>query len=318
MDDRDSGPFSFRVMAGEAGGRLDVLLAARLDGPSRSAVTGAIRSGAVTVGGRVKKPGYTVKPGDVISGTLPKPPRSVFKPEPIELDILYQDPFLLVINKPAGMVVHPSPGHAGGTLVNALLYHFPSLEHQADQDNLRPGIVHRLDKDTTGCLAVAKTSRAHLLLTDQFKERQVQKTYLALTLGNISEDTGRIDLPVGRHPGDRKKMSVFSHRGRQALTLWKVRRRLCGATLLEIYLKTGRTHQIRVHMAALGHPVAGDLLYGGGKKRLTGTALKGARRQMLHAWRLAFRHPVSGQRVSVEAPLPEDMRRLLDDLQPAP
>lgn len=315
MNNRDSGPFSYRVLPDEIGRRLDVLLAARLNGPSRSAIAGAIRSGAVLVGGQVKKPGYAVRPGDIISGALPEPPPSVFAAEPIELDILYQDSSLLVVNKPAGMVVHPSPGHPGGTLVNALLYHFPDLEQHGDQEAFRPGIVHRLDKDTTGCLVIAKNSRAHLRLAEQFKARQVQKTYLALTIGRLSENTGRIDLPVGRHPRDRKKMSVFSHRGKKALTLWKVRRRLCGATLLEISLKTGRTHQIRVHLAALGHPVAGDPLYGGGQKRLAGTVLQGTNRQMLHAWRLAFSHPVSSQRVSVAAHLPEDMRRLLDKLQ---
>jgi 23S rRNA pseudouridine1911/1915/1917 synthase len=314
MNHSGSGSFCYRVRADETGRRLDVLLAARLDGPSRSAIAGAIRSGVVLVGGQPRKPGYTVKPGDVISGTLLQPPRSDVEPEPIALDILYQDAALLVVNKPAGMVVHPSPGHDSGTLVNALLYHFPDLEQYGDEEPLRPGIVHRLDKDTTGCIVIAKTGRAHLRLMEQFKERRIRKTYLALVIGRISADTGRIDLPVGRHPRDRKKMSVFSHRGRRALTEWKVRRRFDGATLLELDLKTGRTHQIRVHLASSGHPVVGDPLYGGGGKRLAGTPMQNTHRQMLHAWRLAFSHPLSGQSVSVEAPLPPDMQELLSAL----
>jgi 23S rRNA pseudouridine1911/1915/1917 synthase len=161
---------------------------------------------------------------------------------------------------------------------------------------------------------IAKTGRAHLRLMEQFKERRIRKTYLALVIGRISADTGRIDLPVGRHPRDRKKMSVFSHRGRRALTEWKVRQRFDGATLLELDLKTGRTHQIRVHLASSGHPVVGDPLYGGGGKRLAGTPMQNTHRQMLHAWRLAFSHPLSGQSVSVEAPLPPDMQELLSAL----
>ncbi len=311
MNNSGSGPFCYRVRADEAGRRLDVLLAARLNGPSRSAIAGAIRSGAVVVGGGPSKPGYTVKPGDVISGTLPQPPPADLEPEAIDLDILYEDAWLLVVNKPAGMVVHPSPGHSSGTLVNALLYHFPDIEARQDGEIPRPGIVHRLDKDTSGCLLIAKTDRAHVRLTEQFKERRVRKTYLALVVGHLARETGRIEKPVGRHPRDRKKMSVFSHRGRQALTVWKVRRRLPGATLLELDLKTGRTHQIRVHLASLGHPVVGDPLYGGGRKRLAGTVLAEARRQMLHAWHLTFSHPLSVETVSVEAPLPSDMREFL-------
>ncbi len=306
----DSGAFRYRVRTEEAGRRLDIVLAARLDGPSRSAVAGAIREGAVTVDGRVRKPGYTVRAGEVICGTLPQPPRPDAIAEPIELSILFEDNHLLVVDKPAGMVVHPSAGHFSGTLVNALLHHYPEIEVRRDGEILRPGIVHRLDKDTSGCLVVAKDSRAQQLLQKQFRARRIGKTYLALVVGRVAAGAGRIDRPVGRHPRDRKKMSIFSHRGRPALTLWRVRRRFSHATLLELELKTGRTHQIRVHLASLGHPVAGDPVYGG-TRRLAGTPLEAARRQMLHAWRLAFTHPMEGRPVSVTAPLPPDMRQLL-------
>lgn len=309
----ESGAFRYRVRTEEAGRRLDIVLAARLDGPSRSAVAGAIRNGAVVVDGRIRKPGYAVRPGEVIHGSLPQPPPADAAPEAIALDILYEDENLLVINKPAGMVVHPSAGHASGTLVNGLLYHYPQMEKQRDGEILRPGIVHRLDKDTSGCLVIAKSGRTRLLLQEQFRARSIRKTYLALVVGRVAGESGRIDSPVGRHPRDRKKMSIFSHRGRPALTLWRVRRRFDGATLLELDLKTGRTHQIRVHLASVGHPVAGDPLYGG-CRRLSGTPLQAARRQMLHAWRLAFTHPLEGRPVSVTAPLPPDMRESLQAL----
>ncbi len=306
----DSGAFRYRVRTEEAGRRLDVVLAARLDGPSRSAVAGAIREGTVTVDGRVRKPGHTVRAGEIIRGTLPRPARPDAIAEPIELSILFEDDHLLVVDKPAGMVVHPSAGHFSGTLVNALLHHYPEIEVRRDGEILRPGIVHRLDKDTSGCLVIAKDSRTQQLLQEQFRARRIDKIYLALVVGRVAADAGRIDRPVGRHPRDRKKMSVFSHRGRPALTLWRVRRRFSRATLLELKLKTGRTHQIRVHLASLGHPVAGDPVYGG-TRRLAGTPLESARRQMLHAWRLAFTHPMEGRPVSVTAPLPPDMRQLL-------
>ncbi len=309
----DSGAFRYRVRTEEAGRRLDVVLAARLNGPSRSAVAGAIREGTVTVDGRVRKPGHSVRRGEVIRGTLPQPMRPDAIAEPIELSILFEDDRLLVVDKPAGMVVHPSAGHFSGTLVNALLHHYPEIEVRRDGETLRPGIVHRLDKDTSGCLVIAKDSRTQQLLQEQFRTRRIGKTYLALVVGRMAADAGRIDRPVGRHPRDRKKMSVFSHRGRPALTLWRVRRRFSCATLLELKLMTGRTHQIRVHLASLGHPVAGDPVYGG-TRRLAGTPLETARRQMLHAWRLAFAHPMEGRTVSVTAPPPPDIRQLLQAL----
>ncbi len=312
----DGGAFRYCVRTEEAGRRLDVVLAARLNGPSRSAVAAAIRQGAVTVDGRVRKPGHTVRPGEIIRGALPQPARPDAVAEPIDLTILFEDDRLLVVDKPAGMVVHPSAGHFSGTLVNALLHHYPEIEVRRDGEILRPGIVHRLDKDTSGCLVIAKDSRTQQRLQEQFRARRIRKTYLALVVGRVAADAGRIDLPVGRHPRDRKKMSVFSHRGRPALTLWRVRRRFSCATLLELDLKTGRTHQIRVHLASLGHPVAGDPVYGG-VRRLAATPLQAAGRQMLHAWRLSFSHPQGGTRMSVTAPLPPDMRQLLRTLADA-
>jgi 23S rRNA pseudouridine1911/1915/1917 synthase len=226
-----------------------------------------------------------------------------------------------VINKPAGMVVHPAAGHSTGTLVHGILYHCPDLEGIGAEK--RPGIVHRLDKDTSGLLVVAKNARAHHDLSRQFKARSILKHYLALVAGYPKTAGGRIDLPVGRHPVERKKMSTRSTRGREALTLWHVRERLAGATLLDIELKTGRTHQIRVHCQAMGFPIVGDPVYGrkGAIKQMTAgnadlqAALKNAKRQMLHAHRLGFNHPVDGKALSFEAPLPEDMASLLDQLR---
>lgn len=242
-------------------------------------------------------------------------------PEPLSLDILFEDPDLLVINKPAGMVVHPAAGHSSGTLVHGILYHCPDLEGIGAER--RPGIVHRLDKDTSGILVVAKNGRAHHDLSRQFKARNIQKFYLALVAGAPKSDRGSIELAVGRHPVERKKMSTRSNRGRDALTLWHIRERFAGATLLDVELKTGRTHQIRVHCQAMGFPIVGDPTYGwkGASKKIAAgnTALqatfKNVKRQMLHAYRLGFSHPIDGRMLSFEAPLPEDMAELLDQLR---
>jgi len=310
--------FDFCAAPAEDGQRLDVVIAAHLADCSRSAAGHAIRSGHVQIGGRVrKKAAYRVKSGDAIRGHLPAAEIPTFSAQPIDLDILYEDVNLLVINKPAGMVVHPAPGHAGGTLVNALLFHFPQLAPSA-ADNPRPGIVHRLDKDTSGCLLVAKSQADQLVLSRQFALRQVKKTYLALVRGQPAGTHGQIDLPVGRHTTDRKKMSTHSPRGRTALTYWKIRERLPCAALLEVSIKSGRTHQIRVHLAAVGHPVVGDPVYGGRKhKYAPADPLQTARRQMLHARRLEFIHPRSGRRLSFTAPLPNDMQHLLERLRQA-
>lgn len=305
------GPFSFTVLLEEAGERLDNLIALHLDGCTRSMATHFIREGCVQVRNEIKKTGYRVKPGDVISGSIPAPEPISCEPEPISLSILLEDDDILVIDKPAGMVVHPAPGHYTGTLVNAILYHCPNLEGIGGK--IRPGIVHRLDKDTSGILLVAKTASAQQHLAAQFKNRTLQKTYLALVAGKMNAAEGVIDLPIGRHPVDRKKMSVQSRRNRDAKTLWHLREELNGASLLEIEIKTGRTHQIRVHCASMHHPVVGDTVYG---YRPTGKpdALKAVRRQMLHAWRMTFTHPATDRKISVESPIPEDMRLVLNGL----
>jgi 23S rRNA pseudouridine1911/1915/1917 synthase len=306
-----SGSFTIIVDQCEAGWRLDTLIASHVNGCSRSFASELIRQGVIGVDGDLKKPGYRVKPGESIVGRIP-PPESVvsLRPEPMELHILYEDPCLIVVNKPPGLVVHPAPGHFSGTLVNGLLHHFPSLETIGDRQ--RPGIVHRLDKDTSGTLVVAKKRAVHKHLADQFKNRRVKKTYLALVKGKVEEEAGEITLPIGRHPIHRKKMSTVTRKGRTAETVWKVRERLEGVTLLEVDLKTGRTHQIRVHCAAVHHPVIGDPIY---CRRWRDKRKLSPKRQMLHAWRLGFTHPDNREWMVFEAPIPSDMEALMNALK---
>jgi 23S rRNA pseudouridine1911/1915/1917 synthase len=313
--------FSYTVEPCEAGQRLDIFISGRLAHCSRSYAALLIRQGFVQVNGQLCKPGYRVKFNEFIVTRIPAPAPVDLVAEPLALDILFEDPDLLVINKPAGLVVHPAAGHSTGTLVHGILYHCPDLEGIGAEK--RPGIVHRLDKDTSGILVVAKNARAHHDLSRQFKARSIKKHYLALVAGSPETAGGHIDLPVGRHPIERKKMSTRSTRGRDALTLWHVRGRFAGATLLDIELKTGRTHQIRVHCQAMGFPIVGDPVYGwkGAFKKITAgnagrhAAFKGIKRQMLHAYRLGFDHPVDGKALSFEAPLPEDMAELLEQLR---
>jgi len=320
-------PAAFTVLADEFdnGRRLDIVVASHLHACSRSLAASLIAARKIVVDGRAKKPGYRVKTGERIDGQIPAPVPVAFRPEPIPLHILDEDEHLIVINKQPGLVVHPAPGHSSGTLVNALLHHCPDL--QGIGGELRPGIVHRLDLDTSGTMVVAKTAAAHEALARQFKNRRVNKTYLALVHGQMESEDGVIDLPIGRHPVDRKKMSTTSRRHRSALTHWRVREKLGSAALLEVSLKTGRTHQIRVHCAAIGHPVVGDGVYGSrkrgkappgsiGKSRdFAAHLLRSAPRQMLHAWRLGFDHPASGRWLQFESPMPEDMQRIVRELQ---
>ena len=316
--------FSFRVGHAQAGVRLDSLVATEIDYCSRSFAATLIRQGCVTVDGFLKKPGYSVKPGETVSGKLSPPEVPSFIPENIPLHILYEDAELLVVDKQPGMVVHPAPGHSRGTLVNALMYHCPDLA--GISGSLRPGIVHRLDKDTSGALVVAKNTRAMHQLAAQFKSREVRKKYLALVYGIPCDDAGSLDSPIGRHPVDRKKMSITTHTPRSALTKWRILEKFFGASLLELDIRTGRTHQIRVHCKAMGHPVIGDPVYGnrGDKKRLAavspelGRAVMALDRQMLHAWQLSFVHPVTGERMTVKAPIPPDMTGLIDRLREIP
>lgn len=305
----DKGAFTTFVDKVDSGKRLDRIVASSISDYSRSFSASLIRDGKILVCGTIKKPGYRVKTGDEICGFIPPPEPLLLKPEPLEIDIIYEDEHLAVINKQPGLVVHPAPGRYRGTLVNGLLYHCPDLKGIGGK--LRPGIVHRLDKDTSGVMVVAKSNVAHNNLALQFKTRKIKKKYLAIVHGKIESDSGTILLPIGRHPVNRKKMSTISRKARSAETLWRVKERFCKATLLEVNLKTGRTHQIRVHCAAINHPVLGDSVYCG--RRIL-KSIK-APRQMLHAWRLKFIHPVAKISMSFETPLQRDMKELIESLK---
>lgn len=302
---------TFRVPAEAAGERLDRFLAAS-SGLTRARIQALIAGGQVRVGEGPRKASALLRGGEQITLTLPPLEPSDLTPEPIPLDVLYEDADLLVINKPAGLVMHPAGGRRTGTVVNALLHHCPDLRGIGGVE--RPGLVHRLDKDTSGCLVVAKTAAAHEELSRQFSARQVRKTYLALVRGSLRERSGRITVPIGRQLRHRKKMGVRTARGREAATAFRVLRDLPGATLLEVTPETGRTHQIRVHLAHLGHPVVGDALYGGRREQRAREGGGGpvAPRQLLHAWRIAFTHPRTGAGVAVEAPPPADLRPYLE------
>ncbi|HOK82613.1 MAG TPA: RluA family pseudouridine synthase [Pseudothermotoga sp.] len=294
-----------KVSKGEQEQRLDLYLLEKIPAKiSRNFVQKAIKDGRITVNGRPQKPSYRVKAKDIISVPDPEPPVPLsVEPEPIKLEVLYEDSDLIVINKPAGMIVHPVPSHTSGTLVNALLYHCHDL--QGIGGELRPGIVHRLDKDTSGVIVVAKNDLAHRNLSQQFKDRKVSKMYLALVRGKVNETQGEITVSLARHPVLRTKMSVNSS-GRAAVTFYRVLKYFDDvASLVAAYPKTGRTHQIRVHMKYIGHPILGDRLYG---------SIYGAPRQMLHAMKLGFYHPRSGNWLSFTAALPEDFKHLIVEL----
>jgi 23S rRNA pseudouridine1911/1915/1917 synthase len=297
-----------------AGVRLDQFLAHHL-GWSRARLQKLLKAGLVQVGGSSRPAAYRVRPGDAVSLTVPPPAPSVLTPEPLPLDLVFEDRDLLVVVKPPGLVVHPGAGHRDGTLLNALLAHCPDLQEIGEVS--RPGLVHRLDKDTSGLIVVAKTALAHASLVRQFQTHAIGKIYLALVWGRLPEPEGRIDRDIGRHPTARQRMSVQARRGKAAVTLWRVLRELPGPlTLMELSPQTGRTHQLRVHLASLGHPVLGDATYGGGVSRLAAQPqLRGLKplvhRQLLHAWRLELTHPRTGERLSWEAPLPEDFQVII-------
>ena len=302
----------------DKGERLDTFVATRIPELSRSQVALLIQNESIKVNGQAKKPGYRIHSGDTIRGDIPPPVETILKPEPLDLEILYEDNDVILINKAAGMVVHPAPGHEKGTLVNALLYHFPEIGPIGGE--MRPGIVHRLDKDTSGILVVAKNAAAHAHLSAQFAQRSVRKQYQAIVYGDVKDGTGRMVFPVGRHPVDRKRMSIQSRSPRTAETHWRVRERFDGLTLLALDLKTGRTHQARVHCAAIGHAIVGDPMYAGRRaaKRVPVNVyalIKPLDRQMLHARQLAFIHPSQGTPVCLKAPLPDDMKTLIAQLR---
>jgi 23S rRNA pseudouridine1911/1915/1917 synthase len=298
----------FTVSPAQAGQRLDVFLSA-VSGLSRARVQRLILDGHVLVGGGPQKSRHRVTPGERIQLRVPPVAPLRLIPEAIPLDILHEDDDLIVLNKPPGMVVHPGAGRSSGTLVHALLAHCGRLPGIGGVE--RPGIVHRLDRDTSGVLVVAKTDAAHQSLARQFKIRVVKKRYLALVHGEVRQDSGRIEAAIGRHQHDRKRMGVLVRGGREARTAYHVVRRLPGMTVLALDLETGRTHQIRVHLAHIGHPVMGDQTYGGRReRRRTAAETPRAERQMLHAWRLGFQHPATGRWVEFVAPIPEDFLRL--------
>lgn len=291
----------------QGGQRADALVARLAPELSRSAVQRLLEAGAVTLGDRPLKKNDKPAAGAVLTVTLPDPEPVEIVPQNIPLDIVYEDDDVIVVNKPVGLVVHPAPGHPDGTLVNALLYHCGSSLSGINGE-LRPGIVHRIDRDTSGLIIAAKNDRAHLALAAQLQDHTLARVYEAVTVGGLKEDSGTVNAPIGRHPVDRKRMAVDRLHGRPAVTHWRVLERFSGYTHVECRLETGRTHQIRVHMASLGHPLLGDVVYGS-KKPWPG--LVG---QCLHARRLTFVHPATGLPMTLECPLPEWFEKVLESL----
>jgi 23S rRNA pseudouridine1911/1915/1917 synthase len=308
---------TFRVAVEDAGARLDAYLAARINDWSRARLQRLIEDGDVLVGGRTVKPSYKLRSGDEIEAELTPSASAEFAPENIPLEIVYEDDDLVVVNKPAGIIVHPAAGISSGTLANALAFHFQKLSTHAGR--ARPGIVHRLDRDTSGLIMVAKTEAAHEKLADQFRAREVFKSYVALVHGRVAEESGTIDQPIARDPRNRTRMAVV--RGaRPSLSLYRVRRHYERFTLLDVEIKTGRTHQIRVHLQWLKHPVVGDAVYGDGRDKTVQDVRLRARinalkRQFLHAEQLGFRHPRTDEHLRFTAPLPDKLANLLDELE---
>jgi 23S rRNA pseudouridine1911/1915/1917 synthase len=333
--EQEASILTFSVEATEAGTRLDSFLAARIDDWSRSRIHRLIEDGDVLVGGRTAKPSYKLRVADEIEVELTPSAPSRFAPENIPLDIVYEDDDLVVVNKPAGMVVHPAAGLSSGTLVNALAYRFEQLRNadfglrnenagSTPQSEIRvpqyarPGIVHRLDRDTSGLIVVAKTEAAHENLADQFRARTVFKSYVALVHGRIEPETGRIDQPIARDASNRTRMAVRAG-GRPSLTLYRVRQPFDRFTLLDVEIKTGRTHQIRVHLQWMKHPVVGDAVYGDGRDNTVmdvqlRSRINALGRQFLHAERLGFQHPRTGEALSFTSSLPPELMNILDEL----
>ena len=305
---------SFKIGPDQVGARLDAYLASQIEGWSRARLQRLIENEDVLVNGKVAKPSHKLRAGDEIEVDLVAPPTDFFTPENIPLDIVYEDETLVVVNKPAGLVVHPAAGTPSGTLANALAYHFQQLPGT----EVRPGIVHRLDRDTSGLLVVAKTEAALENLSDQFRDRTVYKSYVALVHGRVLSNSGKIDQPLARDPSNRTRMAVVRG-GRNSLTLYRVRKTFDRFTLLDVELKTGRTHQIRVHLAWMKHPVVADETYGGGRDNTIQdpqlrARLRALNRHFLHAEKLGFKHPKTGEFVKFESPLPPELENFLTQI----
>lgn len=308
--------FAATVAAEDAGTRLDRFLSEKIPGWSRSRLKSLFDDGLVLVNGEIEKPSYRLRPGDEINAELHESDENAFEPEPIPLEIVFEDEYLAVINKPAGMVVHPGAGVSSGTLANAIAYHFDLETNGDDEADRRVGIVHRLDKDTSGLIVVAKNRRTQEMLSRMFGKREVEKSYLALVHGYVRRLSGKIDRPIGRDRRNRVKMAV-SEDGRRAVSTYRVERRFEKFTLLNIEIKTGRTHQIRVHLASINHPIVGDKTYNEGRDNSIADqsvkrAVEGLGRFFLHAARLAFSHPVTKQRLELVQPLPVELKNLIE------
>ena len=297
-----------RLTADQNGERLDAFLSRQGDNLSRSAAQKLIEAGAVRLNGKVPKKNDRLDLGDTVEYTIPEPKEVDIAPKDIPLEIVYEDEDVAVINKPKGLVVHPAAGHQDDTLVNGLLYAIGDSLSGINGE-LRPGIVHRIDKDTSGLLAIAKNDLAHTVLASQLKDHSMARTYEAIVCGSFREDSGTVDAPIGRHPTDRKKMCVTQRNSKPAVTHWEVVERFRGYTHIRCRLETGRTHQIRVHMAYIGHPILGDTVYGHKKPEL------GQSSQCLHAGALCFRHPRDGRPILVFAPLPDYFQQVLEKLR---
>ena len=295
------------IQADEVGLRLDRYLTSMLTGVSRTTIQQLIADGSVLVNGRPSKPGYALRSGDEVQVFSLKQKNTTVnvKPQLLPLDVVYEDKDLLVVNKAAGMVVHPAPGHYDDTLVNALLARYPDI--QRDGTEQRPGILHRLDKDTSGLIIIARNAATQAALVEQMKRREIVKRYLALVEGIVALDQGSIDAPIGRNQRHRQQMAITAVGSREARTHFRVLERFQRHTLLLVELETGRTHQIRVHLKAIGHPIVGDPVYG------SGTVMRGStlKRQFLHAAQLRFTHPTTGAVIDLEAPLPDDLQAVL-------
>ena len=297
-----------RLTADQNGERLDAFLSRQGDNLSRSAAQKLIEAGAVRLNGKLPKKNDRLNLGDTVEYTIPEPKEVDITPKDIPLEIVYEDEDVAVINKPKGLVVHPAAGHQDDTLVNGLLYAMGDSLSGINGE-LRPGIVHRIDKDTSGLLAIAKNDLAHTVLASQLKDHSMARTYEAIVCGTFREDRGTVDAPIGRHPTDRKKMCVTQRNSKPAVTHWEVVERFRGYTHIRCRLETGRTHQIRVHMAYIGHPILGDTVYGHKKPEL------GQSSQCLHAGALCFRHPRDGRPILVFAPLPDYFQQVLEKLR---